>query len=99
AQCLDIRAGFAVGLAVPPHPAIVAAVSDRVRKGTHFAQPTGDAVVVARELARRFGLPGWRDNKSVAASTMDAVHLMRTATGGPKIIKVEGSYHGHHDSV
>ena len=30
---------------------------------------------------------------------MDAVHLMRAATGRDRIIKVEGCYHGHHDSV
>ena len=30
---------------------------------------------------------------------MDAVHLMRAVTGRDRIIKVEGCYHGHHDSV
>jgi glutamate-1-semialdehyde 2,1-aminomutase len=30
---------------------------------------------------------------------MDAVHLMRSITGRDLIIKVEGCYHGHHDSV
>ena len=30
---------------------------------------------------------------------MDAVHLMRAVTGRDLIIKVEGCYHGHHDSV
>ena len=30
---------------------------------------------------------------------MDAVHLMRAATGRDLVIKVEGCYHGHHDSV
>ena len=30
---------------------------------------------------------------------MDAVHLMRALTGRDLIIKVEGCYHGHHDSV
>ena len=30
---------------------------------------------------------------------MDAVHLMRAATGRDRILKVEGCYHGHHDSV
>jgi glutamate-1-semialdehyde 2,1-aminomutase len=98
-EYVDLHCGFGVGVVGHAHPAIVAAVSDRVRKGTHFAQPTGDAVVVARELARRFGLPTWRYNNSGTESTMDAVHLMRTATGRPKIIKVEGTYHGHHDSV
>ena len=30
---------------------------------------------------------------------MDAIHLMRAITGRDRIIKIEGSYHGHHDSV
>ena len=30
---------------------------------------------------------------------MDAVHLMRAITGRDLIVKVEGCYHGHHDSV
>ena len=81
------------------HPAIVEAVRDQVAKGTHFAQPTEDAILVAEELARRFGLPLWRFTNSGTESTMDAVHLMRAITGRDLIIKVEGCYHGHHDSV
>jgi len=95
----DFHGGFGVGVAGHAHPAIVAAVSERVTKGTHFAQPVEDTIVVARELARRFGLPLWRYNNSGTEATMDAFHLMRVATGRPKVIKVEGSYHGHHDSA
>ena len=72
---------------------------DQVGRGTHFAQPTEDAIVVAEELARRFGLPLWRFGNSGTEATMDAVHLMRAITGRDLIIKVEGCYHGHHDSV
>src|SRR5947208_5664121 len=42
------------------HPAITRAVARRLELGTHFAAPTDDAVVVAEELGRRFGLPRWR---------------------------------------
>ena len=48
----DFHGGFGVGLAGHAHPAIVEAVQDRVTKGTHFAQPTEDAIVVARELSQ-----------------------------------------------
>ena len=81
------------------HPAVVEAVSRRVRLGTHFAQPTEDAIVVAEELAERFGLPLWRFTNSGTEATMDAIHLMRAITGRDLIIKIEGSYHGHHDAV
>jgi len=95
----DFHGGFGVGLAGHAHPAIVEAVQDRVTKGTHFAQPTEDAIVVGRELAKRYGLPLWRYNNSGTEATMDAFHLMRVATGRSKVIKVEGSYHGHHDAA
>jgi glutamate-1-semialdehyde 2,1-aminomutase len=95
----DFHGGFGVSVAGHAHPAIVAAVAEQVARGTHFAQPVPDTIVVARELARRFGLPLWRYNNSGTEATMDAFHLMRLATGRPKVIKVEGSYHGHHDSA
>jgi glutamate-1-semialdehyde 2,1-aminomutase len=74
-------------------------VAERIRHGSHFAQPTPDAVVVAEELARRFRLPLWRFCNSGTEATMDAVHLMRAATGRDRLVKFEGAYHGHHDSV
>ncbi len=95
----DFHGGYGVSLAGHAHPAIVSAVEHRVRNGTHFAQPTEDAIVVAEELSRRFGLRLWRFANSGTEATMDAVHLMRAATGRDLILKVEGGYHGHHDSV
>jgi glutamate-1-semialdehyde 2,1-aminomutase len=96
---VDLHGGYGAALAGHAHPAIVDAVRYQVSRGTHFAQPTPDALAVARELARRFGLPLWRFANSGTEATMDAVHLMRAITGRDLIIKVEGSYHGHHDSV
>jgi glutamate-1-semialdehyde 2,1-aminomutase len=95
----DFHGGYGVSLAGHGHPAIVAAVQDRVGRGTHFAQPTEDAIAVADNLAERFGQPLWRFGNSGTEATMDAVHLMRAATGRERILKVEGCYHGHHDSV
>jgi glutamate-1-semialdehyde 2,1-aminomutase len=96
---VDMHGGYGASIAGHAHPAIVAAVSDRVRRGTHFAQPTEDAIWIAGELARRFGVPLWRYANSGTEATMDAVHLARSVTGRDLIIKVEGCYHGHHDSV
>jgi glutamate-1-semialdehyde 2,1-aminomutase len=95
----DFHGGYGVSLVGHAHPAIVAAVSDRVTKGTHFAQPTEDAIAVAENLAQRFRQPLWRFANSGTEATMDAVHMMRAFTGRDLIIKVEGCYHGHHDSV
>lgn len=98
-EYVDLHGGYGAGLAGHAHPAIVEAVQRQVARGTHFAQPTEDALAVAEELARRFGLPMWRFPNTGTESTMDAVHLMRAVTGRDLIIKVEGCYHGHHDSV
>lgn len=98
-EYVDMHGGYGASIAGHAHPAIVAAVSDRVRRGTHFAQPTEDAIWIAGELARRFDVPLWRYANSGTEATMDAVHLARSVTGRDLIIKVEGCYHGHHDSV
>jgi glutamate-1-semialdehyde 2,1-aminomutase len=98
-EYVDLHGGYGVSLAGHAHPAVVAAVQHQVTRGTHYAQPTRDALAVARQLTERFGLPLWRFANSGTEATMDAVHLMRAITERDLIIKVEGCYHGHHDSV
>src|SRR5918998_1151161 len=98
-EYVDLHGGYGVGAVGHGHPRIVEALGQRAPRGTHFAQPTEDAIVVAGELARRFGLPLWRFSNSGTEATMDAVHLMRAITGRDLIVKMEGCYHGHHDSV
>jgi len=98
-EYVDLHGGYGAALAGHAHPAIVEAVRGQVTRGTHFAQPTEDSLVVADELARRFGQPLWRFANSGTEATMDAIHLMRAITGRDLIIKIEGCYHGHHDSV
>ena len=98
-EYVDLHGGYGAALAGHAHPAIQQAIATQVARGTHFAQPTPNAVAVARELARRFGLPRWRFANSGTEATMDAIHLMRAITGRDLIIKIEGCYHGHHDSV
>jgi glutamate-1-semialdehyde 2,1-aminomutase len=98
-EYLDFHNGFGVMCVGHANPAIVAAVAERAAQGTHFAAPTEGSTVVAEELRRRFALPFWRFTNSGTESTMDAVHLARAATGRDVVLKIEGSYHGHHDSV
>ena len=98
-EYVDFHNGFGVMCVGHANPAIAAAVKARVDEGTHFAAPTEGSIVVAEELRGRFGLPQWRFTNSGTESTMDAVHLARGATGRDVLLKIEGSYHGHHDSV
>jgi glutamate-1-semialdehyde 2,1-aminomutase len=98
-EYVDFHNGFGVMCIGHANPVVGAAVKARIDEGTHFAAPTGGSIAVAEELARRFGLPQWRFNNSGTEATMDAVHLARGATGRDTILKIEGSYHGHHDTV
>src|SRR5262245_194597 len=98
-QYLDFHNGFGVMCVGHANPTIAAAVKARMDAGTHFAAPTEGSILVAEELRRRWGLPQWRFTNSGTESTMDAIHLARGLTGRDVIVKIEGSYHGHHDAV
>jgi glutamate-1-semialdehyde 2,1-aminomutase len=98
-EYVDYHNGYGVMVMGHAHPKIVEAVQRRVELGTHFAQPTEDALVVAEELAERYRLPYWRFGNSGTEATLDAVRIMRATTGRNLIMKIEGSYHGHHDSL
>ena len=98
-EYVDFHGGYGAMLAGHAHPAIVRALSERLARGTHFAQPVKDALVVAEHLKERYGQPLWRFGNSGTEATMDAVHLMRAITDRDLLVKFEGAYHGHHDSV
>jgi glutamate-1-semialdehyde 2,1-aminomutase len=98
-EYVDFHNGFGVMVMGHAHPKIVEAVSKQIARGSHFAQPVEDGVEVARELARRFKQPLWRFTNSGTESTLDAVRIARGFTGRERLIKMEASYHGHHDAL
>ena len=98
-EYVDFHNGFGVMAVGHAHPLIVAALNRRAAMGTHFAQPVADVLGVADDLSRRFGQPQWRFTNSGTESTLDAVRLARAFTGRERLIKVEATYHGHHDSL
>ena len=98
-EYLDFHNGFGSMVQGHAHPAIGQALQERYANGTHFAAPTEDAIVVAEELQRRWGLARWRYTNSGSESTMDAIRIARAYTGRDTVMKIFGSYHGHHDTV
>ena len=98
-EYVDYHNGYGAMVMGHAHPKIVEAVQRRVELGTHFAQPTEDALIVAENLAERYRLPYWRFGNSGTEATLDAVRIMRALTGRDMIVKIEGTYHGHHDSL
>jgi glutamate-1-semialdehyde 2,1-aminomutase len=95
----DFHNGFGAMVQGHANPVIGEAVNKRFAKGTHFALPDEDDFVVAGELSERFGLPKWRYTNSGSESTMDAIRIARAYTHRDPIMKIFGSYHGHHDAV
>jgi len=95
----DFHNGFGSMAQGHAHPAIGKAIAERYAKGTHFAAPTEDAIVVAEELQRRWGLSRWRYTNSGSESTMDAIRIARAYAKRDTVMKIFGSYHGHHDTV
>ena len=98
-EYLDFHLGYGAMVAGHAHPKIVEAVQRQAALGTHFAQPTKDLNAVGDSLVERFGLPLWRFCNSGTEATLEATRLMRANTGREMIVKVEGTYHGHHDSL
>jgi len=75
-------------------------VEEVIRKGTSFGLPTETEVKMARLICE--ALPGMdmvRMVNSGTEATMSALRLARAYTGRDKIIKFEGCYHGHCDSL
>ena len=98
-EYLDFHLGYGAMVVGHAHPVIVEALERAARRGTHFAQPTKDLDVIGENLADRFHLPLWRFANSGTETTLEAIRLMRANTGRDMIVKIEGSYHGHHDSI
>jgi glutamate-1-semialdehyde 2,1-aminomutase len=96
---VDFHNGFGTMVVGHAHPAIRSAIEKAAATGTHFAATTEAAVLLAEEINRRFGLEKIRFTNSGTEATMDAVRLGRAAAGKDVLLKVEGSYHGHHDAV
>lgn len=82
------------------HPEVIAAVKKILEKGTSFGAPTELEVKMAEAITE--GVPSIEEVRMVSSGTeavMSAIRLARGYTGRNKIIKFEGCYHGHSDSL
>jgi glutamate-1-semialdehyde 2,1-aminomutase len=82
------------------HPDVVRAVQQRAELGVSFGAPTEIEVEMAETLVRRMrSIELVRLVSSGTEATMSALRLARGFTGRAKIVKFEGCYHGHGDSL
>jgi glutamate-1-semialdehyde 2,1-aminomutase len=95
----DFHGGFGVNVVGHAHPKIVEAIKKAAEKAIHFAVTTPDTVALSEAICERFNAEQIRFVNSGTEATMDAIRVARAATGRDLIVKMEGSYHGHHDSV
>jgi len=98
-EYIDFHLGYGAMVVGHAHPTIVQAIQAQAARGTHFAQPTKGLDVIGQNLTERFGLPLWRFANSGTEATLEAARLMRANTGREMLIKIEGTYHGHHDAL
>ena len=98
-EYVDFHGGFGVNVVGHAHPKIVEAIRAVADQGVHFAVTTETTVALAEAICERFQLEQMRFVNSGTEATMDAIRVARAATERDLIVKMEGSYHGHHDSV
>ena len=82
------------------HPAVVAAVTEAMARGSSFGAPTPGEVTLAERLCA--AVPSIEKVRLVSSgteATMSAVRLARGFTGRPKLVKFAGCYHGHADGL
>ena len=82
------------------HPAVVAALCEQAALGTSFGAPCELETQLARMICER--VPACERVRFVSSgteATMSAIRLARGATGREEIVKIDGCYHGHADSL
>ena len=98
-EYIDFNLCFGALMAGHCHPAVVAAVQERLVTGTMYGMPHTLEYDLADEICQRFPVEQVRFGSSGTEVTMHAIRIARGFTGRDKIIKMEGAYHGVHDSV
>ncbi len=82
------------------HPEVIAAVIDASKRGLSFGAPTEIETTMANKICQLVpSIDMVRMVSSGTEATMSAIRLARGYTGRDKIIKFEGCYHGHSDSL
>lgn len=82
------------------HPSIIQAIQQTAAKGTSFGAPTQLETEMAKLVCERVpSIEMVRMVNSGTEATMSALRLARGFTGRSKIVKFEGCYHGHADSL
>ena len=77
----------------------VRAVAEQAARGITLMLPSADALWVAKELGRRFGLPLWQFALTGTDANRFSIRLARAVTGRPKVLVFNWCYHGTVDET
>ena len=82
------------------HPSVIEAIRDAASRGTSYGAPTELEIELASEIISAFpSIERVRLTSSGTEAVMSAIRLARGFTGRDRIVKFEGCYHGHSDSL
>ena len=99
-EYLDFLSNYTSLITGHAHPEVVKVVIEEAKKGISFAGPTKPEVELGEILCERLpSVESIRFANSGTEGTMNAVRLARAHTGKDKVLKMEGAYHGTHDTV
>ncbi len=98
-EYVDLCLGDTGAMAGHSAPAVVAAVTDQVRRGITLMLPSEDAVFVGEELQRRFGLRYWQFALTATDANRFSIRLAREITQRSKILVFNYCYHGSVDET
>jgi glutamate-1-semialdehyde 2,1-aminomutase len=97
---IDLVQSYGAVLLGHAHPLVTEAVVAAARLGTSFGAPTPGEVLLAEKIVS--AVPGCEQVRLVSSGTeaaMSAIRVARGFTGRDRIVKFDGCYHGHSDTV
>ncbi|MEQ1719444.1 MAG: aspartate aminotransferase family protein [Hyphomicrobium sp.] len=80
-------------------PAIAQAIAAQAARGLTTMLPGPDVAIAGRLLERRFGLPFWQVTATASDANRSVIRWARAATGRPKLLVMNGCYHGAVDDT
>ena len=99
-EYIDYVSSWGPMIAGHAYPSVVGAIEAAVRKGTSYGAPIEAEVEMAELIVETFpSIDMVRMVNSGTEATMSAIRLARGFTGREKVLKFEGCYHGHVDSL
>lgn len=81
------------------NPVVTAAVKTAAEQGVSFLLPTEDGVAATERLAAITGFPFWQFTGAASSANLELIRIARVAAGRSKILKFDGTYHGHIDET